>query len=56
MKYESDSDFSSSWNRGSDAQNLRSELEDLEIRGRIKTIQTTALIRSASILKRVLVK
>ena len=29
-------------------------LEDLEIRGRVKTIQTTALLRSARILRRVL--
>ena len=29
-------------------------LEDLEIRGRVETIQTTALLRSARILKRVL--
>ena len=29
---------------------LEKELEELEIRGRIKTIQTTALLRSARIL------
>ena len=29
-------------------------LEDLEIRGRMETIQTTALLRSARILRRVL--
>ena len=29
-------------------------VEDLEIRGRLKTIQTTALLRSARILRRVL--
>ena len=29
-------------------------LEDLEIRGRVETIQTTALFRSARILRRVL--
>ena len=29
-------------------------LEDLEIRGRIETIQTTALLQSARILRRVL--
>ena len=28
-------------------------LEDLEIRGRVETIQTTALLRSAKILRRV---
>ena len=30
-------------------------LEDLKIRGRVGTIQTTALLRSARILRRVLV-
>ena len=29
-------------------------LEDLEIRGQVETLQTTALLRSARILKRVL--
>ena len=29
-------------------------LEDFEIRGRVETIQTTALLRSAKILRRVL--
>ena len=29
-------------------------IEDLEIRGQVETIQTTALLRSARILKRVL--
>ena len=29
-------------------------LEDLEIRGRVETIQTTVLLRSARILRRVL--
>ena len=29
-------------------------LEDLEIRGRVETIQTTTLLRSARILRRVL--
>ena len=33
---------------------LEGELEMLEIRERIKTIQTTALLRSARILRRVL--
>ena len=33
---------------------LEKELEDLEIRGRVKTIQTTALLKSARILRRVL--
>ena len=29
-------------------------LEDLDIRGRVETIETTALLRSATILRRVL--
>ncbi len=33
---------------------LVKELEDLEIRGRVETVQTTALQRSARILSRVL--
>ena len=33
---------------------LIKELEDLEIKGRGETIQTTALLRSAKILRRVL--
>ena len=30
------------------------ELEDLEIRGRVKTIQTTALLKTARIQRRIL--
>ena len=33
---------------------LLKELEDLEVRGRVETIQTTALLRTARILRRVL--
>ena len=33
---------------------LVKELEDLEIRGQVETIQTTAILRSAKILRRVL--
>ena len=33
---------------------LEKRLEELEIRGRIETIQTTAVLRSARILRRVL--
>ena len=39
---------------GTVTQGLVEELEDLEIRGRVETIQTTALFRSARILRRVL--
>ena len=33
---------------------LVKELEDLKIRGHLETIQTTALLRSAKILRRIL--
>ena len=33
---------------------LIKELEDLEIRGRVETIKTTALLRSVRLLRRVL--
>ena len=36
------------------AKRLSKGLENLEIRGRVKTIQTTALLRSARILRKVL--
>ena len=37
---------------GTVTKGLVQELEDLEIRGRVETIQNTALLRSARILKR----
>ena len=37
---------------GSDAKELLQGLEDLEIRGRVETIQTTALLRSDRIPRR----
>ena len=37
-----------------DIKRLIKGLEDLEIRGRVETIRTTALLRSARILRRVL--
>ena len=39
---------------GTVPEGLSKGLEDLEIKGRVKTIQTTALLRSARILKRVM--
>ena len=39
---------------GIDCKALRKRLGELEIRGRIETIQTTVLLRSASILRKVL--
>ena len=38
---------------GTVTKGLEQGLEDLEIRGRVETIQTTALLRSARILRRV---
>ena len=39
---------------GTVTKGLAQELEDLEIMGRVETVQTTALLRSARILRRVL--
>ena len=39
---------------GTVTKGLIKELEDLEIRGQVETIQNTALLRTARILKRVL--
>ena len=39
---------------GTVTEGLIKELEDLEIRGRVETIQTTTLLRTARILRRVL--
>ena len=38
---------------GTTLKGLAKALEDLEIRGQVETIQTTALLRSARILRRV---
>ena len=40
---------------GTISEELRKRLEDLEIRRQVETIQTTALLRSSCILRRVLV-
>ena len=39
---------------GTVTKGLLKRLEDLEVGGRVKTIQTTALLRTARILRRVL--
>ena len=39
---------------GTNSKELLKELEDLEIRGQVETIQTTALLSSARILRKVL--
>ena len=41
-------------NNGTITEGLLKELEDLEIRGRVETIKTNALLRTARILRRVL--
>ena len=41
---------------GTIAKELKRHLEELEIRGKIKTIQTTEWVKSARILRRVLEK
>ena len=50
MEHEGDDDTNCNWRAWKDPQSF----EELEIRGRVKTIQTTALLRSARILRRVL--
>ena len=54
MKHESDGDTNCNWCTQNSHQRLVPGGEDLEIRGGVETIQTTALLRSARILRRVL--
>ena len=54
VEYEGESDTNCcecTWNG---PKNLEKRLENLEIRGRIETIQTTALLQSTRIVRRVL--
>ena len=54
MEHESDSDSYCNWCAlGTVTKGLVQELKDLEIRGRVETIKTTALLRSVRILRRV---
>ena len=53
MEYESDDYTSCKWRVRYSHQKLAQGLEDLEIRGQVETIQTTALMRSTRILRRV---
>ena len=39
---------------GTETKGLLKRLEDLEVGGRVETIQTTALLRTARVLRRVL--
>ena len=54
IEYESDDDTNSNWRSWNSPQRLVKRLEDLEIRGQLETIQTTELVRSTKILRKVL--
>ena len=54
MDHKSDGDTTCKWGTSSVTKGLIKGLEDLEIRGKVETIQTTTLLRSARILRRVL--
>ena len=54
MERECDSDTNCNWCTRNDLQRLDKGLEELEIGGRAKAIQTTGLLRSTCILRRVL--
>ena len=53
MAYEGDGDTNCNWYAWNDPQKLDKGLEELEIEGQTETTQTTALLRSARILRRV---
>ena len=54
MEHERDSDTNCNWRDRFSHKRISTEVEDLEIRGRLETIQTIALLRSATIQRRVL--
>ena len=54
MEYKNDVDTNCNWVLGTVTKELVQGLEDLEIRGRVETTQTTGLLRSTRILRRVL--
>ena len=54
LEHERDGDTNCNWHARYSHQRFVQELEDLEIRARVEIIQTTALLRSARILRRVL--
>ena len=54
MKHESDGDAIVIGALGPITKDLMKEVKDLEIRGQVEIIQTTALLRSARILRRFL--
>ena len=54
MKHERDGDTNCNWCSWYSHKGLIKGLDNLELRGQVKTIQTTALLTSARILRRVL--
>ena len=54
MEHDGDSDIIYNWCIYNNSQGLVKVLEDLKLRGQVETIQTTALLRSAWILRRAL--
>ena len=54
VKHEGDSDTSFIWSPWNNLNNMEKKLEELKIRGRIETVQTTTLLKLARILRRVL--
>ena len=55
MEHEDDGDTNCNWCIWNNSQRIGKGMEELEIRGQVETIQTTALLRLARILCRVLV-
>ena len=54
MEHEGDDYTNRDWFFGAVTKGLLKGLEDLEAGGRVETIQTTALLRTARILRRIL--
>ena len=54
MEHEVDNYTNCDWCFGTVTKGLLKVLEDLEVGGRMETIQTTALLRTARILRKVL--
>ena len=54
VKHQNDSNTYHSWGLGTISRNLEKRFDELEIRGRIKTIQTTGLLKLVRILRSVL--
>ena len=54
VEYKGKSDTNSSWALGMVPKSLEKRIEELEMRGRIETTQTTAWLKSAGILRSVM--